>query len=106
LHLSLAESLRSSKPASISNRIDRHTRHSEHGMKKEQLAKRLAKESHITPAAAADQVDRILNDILKRVRKGQSASLPGLGTFAAGPTEKFKFDTAPQIPKGPKKESR
>ena len=75
-------------------------------MKKEQLAQRLAKESRITPAAAADQVDRILNDILKRVRKGQSASLPGLGTFPPGPHEKFEFDRALQLPKDPKKESR
>lgn len=76
-------------------------------MKKEQLAKQLAKESHIAPAAAADQVDRILNDILKRVRKGRSASLPGLGTFLPGRKEDFKFDRGPVDPKvGPKKESR
>jgi len=75
-------------------------------MKKEQLAQRLAKEARITPAAAADQVDRILNDILKRVRKGQSALLPGLGTFAPGPHEKFRFDADLLIPKALKKESR
>ena len=50
-------------------------------MKKEQLAKRLAKESGISTAAAADQLDSILSGILRRVRQGQSASLPGLGTF-------------------------
>ena len=62
------------------------------GMKKVQLAKQLAKESGITPAAAADQVDRIVVDILKRVRKGQSASLPGLGTFRSNRNEDFRFD--------------
>lgn len=61
-------------------------------MKKEQLAKQLAKESRITTGAAADQVDRILHDILMRVRKGQSASLPGLGTFRPGRHEDFQFD--------------
>jgi hypothetical protein len=61
-------------------------------MKKEQLARRLARESGITPAAAADQLDRILNDILKRVRRGQSASLPGLGTFWPGPQPQFYFE--------------
>src|ERR1700689_808931 len=61
-------------------------------MKKEQLARRLARESGITPAAAADQLDRILNDILKRVRRGQSASLPGLGTFWPGPEPEFYFE--------------
>ena len=61
-------------------------------MKKEQLARRLAKESGITPAAAADQVDRIVVDILKRVRKGQSASLPGLGTFRPDRKEEVRLD--------------
>jgi nucleoid DNA-binding protein len=61
-------------------------------MKKEQLARQLAKESGITPAAAADQVDRIVTDILKRVRKGRSASLPGLGTFRPGRNEEVRFD--------------
>jgi|HubBroStandDraft_1064217.scaffolds.fasta_scaffold111834_2 hypothetical protein len=61
-------------------------------MKREQLARRLARESGITPAAAADQLDCILNDILKRVRHGQSASLPGLGTFWPGPKPEFYFD--------------
>jgi nucleoid DNA-binding protein len=66
----------------------------------------LAKEAQITTAAAADQVDRILNSILKRVRRGQSASLPGLGTFLAGRKEDFQFDRNLRIRTGSKKESR
>jgi nucleoid DNA-binding protein len=65
-------------------------------MKKEQLARRLARESHITTAAAADQLDRVWHDILKRVRRGQSASFPGLGTFLPGRKEGFKFDVTPR----------
>jgi len=65
-------------------------------MKKEQLARRLAKESHITAAAAADQLDRVLHDILKRVRSGQSASFPGLGTFLPDRKTGFLFDVTPQ----------
>jgi len=61
-------------------------------MKKEQLARQLAKESGITPAAAADQVDRIVTDILKRVRKGHSASVPGWGTFRPGRNEEFRLE--------------
>ncbi len=61
-------------------------------MKKAQLAKQLAKEARMTTAAAADQVDRILLDIVQRVRKGQSASLPGLGTFRPGRKDDFPFD--------------
>jgi nucleoid DNA-binding protein len=70
-------------------------------MKKEQLARRLATASGITPAAAADQLDRILNDILKRVRHGQSASLPGLGTFWPGPKPAFYFEEG--LPHGAKR---
>ena len=79
-------------------------------MKKEQLARKLAKESGITPGAAADQVDRIVGDILQRVRRGQSASLPGLGTFRRSKTQEFEFEgSVPFVPdeKGSKKkESR
>lgn len=75
-------------------------------MKKEQLARRLAKESHITPAAAADQLDRVLHDILKRVRSGQTASFPGLGTFLPGQKNGFQFDEAPQSRTDPGKSKK
>jgi nucleoid DNA-binding protein len=61
-------------------------------MKKKELARLLAKQSHITRAAAADQIDRVLHNILKRVRRGQSASLPGLGTFRPDRKSGFQFD--------------
>ena len=61
-------------------------------MKKAQLVKRLAKESGISTAAAADQLDSILTGILRRIRHGQSASLPGLGTFLPGPKPEFYFE--------------
>jgi nucleoid DNA-binding protein len=75
-------------------------------MKKQQLARRLAKESHITTAAAADQLDGVLLDILKRVRSGHSASFPGLGTFRPDPKSGLQFDTIstpPDEPGAPKK---
>ena len=75
------------------------------GMKKEQLARRLAIESNITPAAAADQLDRIIHDILQRVRSGRSVSLPGLGTFHPGQKNNFQFD-ASKLPKAERKTSR
>jgi nucleoid DNA-binding protein len=61
-------------------------------MKKAQLVKRLAKESGISTAAAADQLDGILSGILRRIRRGHSASLPGLGTFLPGPKPEFYFE--------------
>ena len=39
-------------------------------MKKEQLARRLAQERHVSPAVAADQLDRIVSDLLMKVRRG------------------------------------
>ena len=56
------------------------------------MARKLAKESRMTAGAAADQVDRILSDLQKRMRKGKSASLPGLGTFRSGRKQDFQFD--------------
>jgi nucleoid DNA-binding protein len=79
------------------------------GMKKQQVARKLAKESRMTEGAAADQVDRILSDLRKKVRKGQSASLPGLGTFRSSRKQEFQFDPDPPTvtpPPRPKKESK
>ena len=61
-------------------------------MKREQLARRLAKESGVSTARAADQLDRIISEILTRVRKGQSAALPGFGTFRPGRGPRVQFD--------------
>jgi len=69
-------------------------------MRKDQLARRLAKESRVSTAAAADQLDRIITDILTRVRKGQSAALPGFGTFRPGRGPGLQFDLGlPQRPR-------
>jgi len=61
-------------------------------MKKNQIARRLAKESKISKVTAADQLDRIVSDLLMRVRKGEPASLPGLGTFQPNSEKDFQFD--------------
>jgi nucleoid DNA-binding protein len=67
-------------------------------MTKEQLARRLAKESRISTAAAADQLDRVFHEIVKRVRSGQTAFLPGLGTFRPDRKDGFQFDISPWPP--------
>jgi nucleoid DNA-binding protein len=61
-------------------------------MKKAQLVKRLAQESGISTAAAADQLDGILTGLLRKIRHGHSASLPGLGTFLPGPKPELYFE--------------
>jgi nucleoid DNA-binding protein len=68
-------------------------------MKKPQIARRLAKRSGVTRAEAADQLDRVVHEILSDLRRGQPASLPGLGVFLPGSIWEFQFDK----PKGRRK---
>lgn len=68
-------------------------------MRKAEFTKRIAKQSKLTPAAAADQLDRLVEDILERLKKGQRASLPGLGTFAPGGKLGFEFEKPQSDPK-------
>ena len=41
---------------------------------------------------AADQLDRVVNEILSNLRSGNVAPLPGLGTFVPGRTWEFQFE--------------
>lgn len=61
-------------------------------MKKNDFAKLLAKRSRVSTAAAADQLDRVVHNILTRLRKGKPVSLPGLGTFTPGGKAGFEFN--------------
>ncbi|MGH7247685.1 MAG: HU family DNA-binding protein [Pseudomonadota bacterium] len=53
-------------------------------MRKNEISARLAREGHLSKAAAADRVDRVVNDLMKRLRKGGAVSLPGLGKLTSG----------------------
>jgi len=64
-------------------------------MNKRELAARLARESRIPKAEAADQLDRLVRDILRRLRQGKPVSLPGLGTFVPGARPEFRFEDQP-----------
>lgn len=61
-------------------------------MRKTQLTTRLARESGVTKAEAADQLDRVVHQIVTNLRKGRSAALPGLGKFKPGEKWQFEFD--------------
>jgi nucleoid DNA-binding protein len=64
-------------------------------MTKKNLARRVARALQITPAAAADEVDQLMLKIRGRMRNGQSATIPGLGTILpAGAKTKPKTDAA------------
>lgn len=60
-------------------------------MRKSDLTHRIARQTHVTPAEAADQLDRVIHDILVNLRKGEPAALPGLGEFRPGQEWTFKF---------------
>ena len=64
-------------------------------MKNRDLAQRLARKAGIPSAAAADQVDRVVTQIIENIRSGASAKLPGLGTFVAGEKPRFRFERKP-----------
>lgn len=69
-------------------------------MKSKEFTKRLAKQSKLSEAAAADQLSRVVHDIIQRVRKGKTATLPGLGTFGPGQQVNYGFKPATRKPKG------
>ncbi len=61
-------------------------------MDKDDLAGRLARQTRRSKAAAADEVDRVVHQILAKLRRGERARLPGLGTFLPGLEPRFEFD--------------
>ncbi|HLJ47658.1 MAG TPA: HU family DNA-binding protein [Bryobacteraceae bacterium] len=61
-------------------------------MKKRDITKQLARSARLTQAEAADEVDRVVSELVRRVRKGQSVSLPGFGTFAPDKDAEFPLE--------------
>ena len=64
-------------------------------MKKLELAKRLALQAGVSQAEAADQLDRVVHQILSNLRKGEPALLPGLGKFTPARTRGIRFEPDP-----------
>ena len=60
-------------------------------MKKTDIARRMARESGVTQAEAADRLDLVVHKLLCTLRKGKTASLPGLGRFTVGADGKVSF---------------
>ena len=65
-------------------------------MKKHDFAQKLARRSHVEPARAADAIDTIVNDLIRRLRKGESAIWPGFGTFSRTEDDKIQFSESPK----------
>ena len=60
-------------------------------MKKQEIAKQMARQSGVTQGEAADRLDRVVHEILERLRDGKSAAFPGLGHFHPGAGGKVAF---------------
>ncbi|HLI82350.1 MAG TPA: HU family DNA-binding protein [Bryobacteraceae bacterium] len=60
-------------------------------MRKPEMAKRLARRSGVSAAQAADRLDEAVYQILRKLRRGQEAPLPGLGKFQVGADGKIRF---------------
>jgi nucleoid DNA-binding protein len=54
-------------------------------MKREELARKLADQKHVSRAAARDQVDELVHKIMQSLRKGQPVELPGIGRLLSKP---------------------
>jgi nucleoid DNA-binding protein len=62
-------------------------------MRKKDLARKLSIATGVSRGEAADQVDRLVNELLQKLRDGQTAKLDGIGLFrknAAGEIELLK----------------
>lgn len=66
-------------------------------MKQTVLIRRLARATGVTRAAAADQLDQVVANICDRLRRGQSAAIPGLGAFPPGDRSQFDFAKNPTL---------
>jgi nucleoid DNA-binding protein len=52
-------------------------------MKREELARTLARQTNLSRAAARDEVDELVHRILKTLRKGETVEFPGVGKLVA-----------------------
>ena len=59
-------------------------------MKKAELVNHEARRQRVAPGNAADQMDRVVAGIVRRLRSGKSAELPGLGTIQPGKRWTFR----------------
>jgi nucleoid DNA-binding protein len=55
-------------------------------MKISDLAQALARQAALPEAAAAEQVDQVVHEIVQKLRRGKAVRLPGLGTLIAKPS--------------------
>lgn len=62
-------------------------------MKKSDLIREVAERQGIAPGTAADQMDRAVSRLVRTLRGGRPARLPGLGTISPGKRWIFHEET-------------
>ncbi|MCZ2074707.1 MAG: HU family DNA-binding protein [Bryobacteraceae bacterium] len=73
-------------------------------MKKDELAQKLARQTHLSKAKAADELDRVVHDMIRKLKKGYTVALPGIGTLQTGNRDsKRELPTKESFGKGPRK---
>ena len=65
-------------------------------MTKPEISRRMARQSGVSPGEAADQLDRVVQQILRTLRRGKPAPLPGLGKFTPQPDGRVIFEYEPR----------
>jgi nucleoid DNA-binding protein len=69
-------------------------------MKNTDIAEQIARESGISQGEAADQLDEVITSILKNLKKGRPANLPGFGSFRRDVKGAVRFTRTTQGPNG------
>lgn len=64
------------------------------------LKQLLASKAALPAAVAADQVDRLVTDILRRLRNGNNVSLPGVGVLKPDARLRVRLQPLPPKEKG------
>jgi len=52
-------------------------------MKQKELARELAREARLPTAVARDRIEELVQQIVRRLRRGRPVELPGLGKLVA-----------------------
>lgn len=72
-------------------------------MKRKDLARALAERSRLTQGEAQDQLDRLVHKIVRSLRRGRVAEMPGIGKLTAKlPVPTSSRGTAAVTRRGPK----
>jgi nucleoid DNA-binding protein len=61
-------------------------------MNKPEIARKIARQTGVTDAEAADRLDGVIHEILTSLRHGKSAGLPGLGRFRPTTAGRIRFE--------------